>query len=187
MRLPTEVEPVKAILSTGASTRAAPVVPSPVTMLRTPLGRPASRRDFGEEEGGEGGVFGGFEDDGVAGGQRGGDLPGEHQEREVPGDDRAADAEGLQVGVFGGEELGEAGVVGEVAGDEGDVDVAATRGSVCRCRGFPGRRGGGSVSGSGGRGRRGIARVCGRGGRPISVGRGGRLRRLWRRRRRCLG
>jgi hypothetical protein len=43
MRLPTEVEPVKAILSTWASTRAAPVVPSPVTMLRTPLGRPASR------------------------------------------------------------------------------------------------------------------------------------------------
>ena len=29
--------------------------------------------------------------DGVPGGERGGDLPGEHQEGEVPGDDRAAD------------------------------------------------------------------------------------------------
>ena len=40
---PTAVEPVKAILSTsGWSTSAAPVVPSPVTMLSTPAGMPAS-------------------------------------------------------------------------------------------------------------------------------------------------
>ena len=58
------------------------------------LGEARLAADLGEEEGGEGGVFGGFEDDGVAGGEGGGDLPGEHQEREVPGDDRAADAQG---------------------------------------------------------------------------------------------
>ena len=43
MMRPTSVEPVKAILSTsGWSTSAAPVAPSPVTMLTTPGGRPTS-------------------------------------------------------------------------------------------------------------------------------------------------
>ncbi len=40
---PTTVEPVKAIFSTpGLSTSAAPVVPSPVSTLTTPGGKPAS-------------------------------------------------------------------------------------------------------------------------------------------------
>ena len=43
MRRPTGVEPVNAILSTCAATSASPVRPSPVTMLSTPGGRPASR------------------------------------------------------------------------------------------------------------------------------------------------
>ncbi len=38
---PTSVDPVKAILSTSALTRAAPVSPSPVTMFTTPGGTPA--------------------------------------------------------------------------------------------------------------------------------------------------
>ena len=41
--LPTSVEPVNAILSTSASTSAAPVEPSPVTMLTTPGGSSAWR------------------------------------------------------------------------------------------------------------------------------------------------
>src|SRR2546423_913274 len=41
--LPTSVEPVNAILSTSASTSAAPVRPSPVTMLTTPGGSSACR------------------------------------------------------------------------------------------------------------------------------------------------
>jgi hypothetical protein len=41
--LPTSVDPVKATLSTPASTSAAPVRPSPVTMLTTPGGRSAWR------------------------------------------------------------------------------------------------------------------------------------------------
>ena len=41
--LPTSVEPVNAILSTSASTSAAPVRPSPVTMLTTPGGSSAWR------------------------------------------------------------------------------------------------------------------------------------------------
>jgi hypothetical protein len=38
--------------------------------------------------------------------------------------------------VFGGEELGEAGVVGEVAGDEGDVDVAGLADRFAVVEGF---------------------------------------------------
>ena len=41
--LPTSVEPVNAILSTSASTSAAPARPSPVTMLTTPGGSSAWR------------------------------------------------------------------------------------------------------------------------------------------------
>ena len=45
MMRPTSVDPVKAILSTsGCSTSAAPVRPSPVTMFTTPGGSPASRQ-----------------------------------------------------------------------------------------------------------------------------------------------
>ena len=40
--LPTSVEPVNAILSTGESTSAAPVSPAPVTMFTTPGGSSAS-------------------------------------------------------------------------------------------------------------------------------------------------
>ena len=44
MRRPTSVEPVKATLSTSSWPHsAAPVVPSPWTMLTTPAGRPTSR------------------------------------------------------------------------------------------------------------------------------------------------
>ena len=43
MSLPTSEEPVNAILSTPLwATKAAPVAPSPVTMLSTPAGKPAS-------------------------------------------------------------------------------------------------------------------------------------------------
>jgi hypothetical protein len=43
IRRPTSVEPVKATLSTpSCATSAAPVSPSPVTMLSTPFGRPTS-------------------------------------------------------------------------------------------------------------------------------------------------
>ncbi len=41
--MPTSVDPVNAILSTSASTSAAPVAPAPVTMFTTPGGSSASR------------------------------------------------------------------------------------------------------------------------------------------------
>src|SRR2546426_6854832 len=45
-----------------------------------------------EQQGRERGGLRRLEHDGVPGGERGGDLPGEHQEREVPGDDLTGDA-----------------------------------------------------------------------------------------------
>ena len=103
--------------------------------------------DFGERDGGHGGELGGLDDDGVAGGEGGGDLPGEHQQGEVPGDDLADDADGglvAEAGVFAGEagvgdvaeELGPAGVVVEVAGDEGDIDVAGLADGLAVVDGF---------------------------------------------------
>src|SRR5690606_637400 len=48
--------------------------------------------DLGEEQRGEGSRLSRLEDDGVAAGQSGRDLPREHEEREVPRDDLAHDA-----------------------------------------------------------------------------------------------
>ena len=94
-------------------------------MFSTPLRQARLAAEFGEEQGGERRVFGGFQDDGVAGGERGGDFPRQHQQREVPGDHRAADAQRGHAGLFGRQELGEARVVVEMPGDKRDVDVAA--------------------------------------------------------------
>jgi len=49
----------------------------------------------------------------------------QHQQRKVPRDDLAADAERLPVGQLGLHQLRPAGMVVEMAGDERNVDVAA--------------------------------------------------------------
>ena len=105
MSLPTSVEPVKATLSTRSwAARGAPQgSPKPVRMLTTPGGKPASTKSCAEAEAGERGLLGELEDDGAAGGERGAELPGGHQQREVPGDDLRDDADGLARGV--GEEV----------------------------------------------------------------------------------
>ncbi len=58
--LPTSVEPVKAILSTSALTSAAPVRPSPVTMLTTPGGTSACCRTSQKRSAVSGVVSAGF-------------------------------------------------------------------------------------------------------------------------------
>lgn len=80
--------------------------------------------NFGEEEGGEGRKFGGFEDDGIAGGESGGNFPTEHEEGEVPGNDLSAYTNWLIAREFFGGELGPSGMVVKMSSDEGDVDVA---------------------------------------------------------------
>jgi hypothetical protein len=51
-------------------------------------------RELSESERGERGIFGGLDDDGVAGSQRGRDFPGKHEQRKIPRDDLADHAAG---------------------------------------------------------------------------------------------
>ena len=97
MILAVSTWPVKAILSTsGWATRAAPVVsPMPLTTLITPAGKPASRASSAIRRAVSGVCSAGFMHDGVAAGQGRAPLPGQHQQREVPGDDLADHADRL--------------------------------------------------------------------------------------------
>ncbi len=83
-------------------------------------------QDVAEEERGERGRLRRLEHDGVAARERGRDLPREHEQREVPRDDLARDADGLRPAVREGvlELVGPAGVVEEVRRGERKVDVA---------------------------------------------------------------
>ena len=98
--LPTRVDPVKTILATpGCSTSALPATsPAPGSTWKRCSGRPASRASPGEPEGGERGGLGGFEEDGVAGGEGGGGAPGRDRHREVPRGDHSDDAERFEEG-----------------------------------------------------------------------------------------
>ncbi len=89
------------------------------------LGQADALANFGEQQGRQRGEFGRLEHDRIAGGKGRGDLPGQHQQREVPGDDLAADAIGDGVGEFAAQVLGPAGVMVEMAGYQRDIDVAA--------------------------------------------------------------
>ncbi len=128
MRLPTSVEPVNATLSTsGWVTRSMPISPGPVTMLTTPGGRSAWRQTSAKSSAESGRRRGRLEHDRVAGGERRRDLPGQHQQREVPRDDLGGDAErprdAARERVL--ELVRPARVVPEVGRRERDVDVAA--------------------------------------------------------------
>ena len=92
-----------------------------------PRGQVGLLEDLREEERGEGRGLCGLQNDRVAGCERGGDLPGEHEQREVPRDDLRGDPEGAggrpETGVV--ELVGPSCVVEEPGRDERDVDVAA--------------------------------------------------------------
>ena len=124
--LPTSVEPVNAILSTSPSTIAAPVRPSPVTMLTTPGGSSAWRTTSQKSSAVSGRRLGRLEHDRVPARERRRDLPREHQQREVPRDDLAGDADRPRAAVRERvlELVGPARVVEEVRGGERQVDVA---------------------------------------------------------------
>jgi hypothetical protein len=88
-------------------------------------GQPGLDADLGKGQRGERRVFGRFQHHGVARGERRGDLPGQHQQREVPRDDLPADAERAEAGKFLVQQLGPAGVVVEMPRHKRHVDVAA--------------------------------------------------------------
>ena len=118
--------PVNAILSTARvdERRAgAAVAGDDVDDARRQLGL---AEHVAEEERRERRRLGRLEDDGVPGGERRRDLPGQHQQREVPRDDLPGDAERLRAAVGEGvlELVRPAGVVEEVRCGERNVDVA---------------------------------------------------------------
>ncbi len=97
--LPTSVDPVNATLSSPAwPTSADPTSPAPGQHVEHPGRQPGLGGDLGQHQRGQRGGLGRLEHDGVAAGQRGGDLPGRHQQREVPRDHRADHAERARVG-----------------------------------------------------------------------------------------
>ena len=125
--LPTSVEPVNATLSTpGCSTEQASGVARAGEDVHDAGREVCLAADVGEGQGGERRRLGGLEHDGVAARQRRSDLPGEHQQREVPGDDLRGDADRPGVAPVAGmvQLVGPACVVEEVGSDQRKVDVA---------------------------------------------------------------
>ena len=92
-------------------------------MLTTPGGRPASRQIPAKANAVSGVNSAGLSTTVLPMARAGRDLPGQHEQREVPGDDLPRDAHGHVSGQLALHELGPAGVVVEVPGHEGDVQV----------------------------------------------------------------
>ena len=68
--------------------------------------------------------LGGLEHDGVPGGEGGRDLPRQHEQRKIPWDHLPDDAVRVLIRELSREQLRPAGVIGEVAGHERNIDVA---------------------------------------------------------------
>ena len=116
--------------------------PKPLTTLSTPGGQQVGDQLHQQHDRGRR-LLGRLEHDGVAGGQRRGELPGGHQQREVPRDDLADDAERLvevvgdgvvvelaRCALLGADRAGE---VAEVVDGQRQVGGQASRGPACRC------------------------------------------------------
>ncbi len=97
MILAVSTWPVKAILSTsGWTTRAcAGRLAQAVDDVDDARREAGLEGQLADAQGGQRRLLGGLHDDGVAAGQGRAPLPGEHQQREVPGDDLADDADRL--------------------------------------------------------------------------------------------
>ena len=95
---------------------------------------------FREGDGRQRRLFRRLEDHGAAGRKRRRDLPRQHQQREVPRNDLAADAGRRHAGKLALDQLRPAGVVVEVARDEGDVDVARLADRLAVVDGFEHRQ-----------------------------------------------
>ena len=101
--LPTSVDPVNATLSTSlcAASAAPAVSPKPGTTFTTPSGTPGLGDQLAQPHRGQRGLLGRLEHHAVPRRQRRAELPGRHQQREVPRDDLADHADRLaqRVGV----------------------------------------------------------------------------------------
>ena len=122
---PVVVSPVKAILAIRLEDASGlpASTPKPLTTLRTPGGQQVAD-ELHQLQDRPRGLLGRLEDDAVAGGQRRGELPDGHQDREVPRDDLADDAERLVEVVGDGVvvDLGDAALLGaDGAGEVAEV------------------------------------------------------------------
>ena len=125
---PTSVDPVNATLSTAGVLDQRPSgVAGPGDDVHDARWQVGLLADVRERQGGQGRRLGRLEHHRVAARQGGGDLPGQHQQGEVPRDDLGGDPKGPGVGTEPGvvELVGPARVVEEVGGHQRDVDVAA--------------------------------------------------------------
>ena len=87
-------------------------------------GEPRLDADRREGERGQGRKFRRLQNHGVAGRQRRRDLPGEHEQREVPRNDLPAHPDRLGPRKLAVDQRGPTGVMIEMAGDQRNVDVA---------------------------------------------------------------
>jgi len=88
------------------------------------FGQPRLIADVGEQQRGQRCVFGRFQHHGVARGQRRGDLPGQHQKREIPRDDLATNPKRLCIRQHIRHQLRHACVIIEMPLRQRNVDVA---------------------------------------------------------------
>ncbi len=160
--LPTSVEPVNASLSTpSCSTSAWPIAGPPGITLTTPGREVALGDDLGQRQRRQRRRLGGLEHDGVAGRERRSELPGGHQQREVPRDDlarprRAAAAPGRSPRARACRPSRRS---RRSARPRAGRRRRATRGSACRCRATRARRARGRAPGSRARCGRGTSRA----------------------------
>ena len=92
--------------------------------------------DFGKCKSGQRGELGGFQHDGVSCRQRGRDLPGQHEQREIPRNDLSDDAASGVVGELLLEELRPAGMMIEMPRDQRNIEVAALANRFSVVHGF---------------------------------------------------
>ena len=96
--------------------------------------------DLGEEQGGQAGVRSRLEHNGVAHRNRRGDLPRQHQQREIPRDDLPDHADRLVVAQFGFHQLRPARIIVKVTGEQRHVDIARFADRLAVVHGFEHRQ-----------------------------------------------
>jgi hypothetical protein len=94
--------------------------------------------EVGTDEGGEGSLLSGLQDNGVSGGKSRSDLPGPHEKGEVPGDNLSTDSDGLVLGVVEGsghgvddlsvDLVGPSSVVSQTSGSHGNITLGKGNG-----------------------------------------------------------
>ena len=108
--------------------------------VQNPFGQTGLAADFGKQQRGQRGVFGGFQHDRIACGQGGCHLPRQHQQGKIPRDHRAANPKRLHVWLLALQQLREAGVIVEMPRHQRHVDVTRLADRLAIVEGFQNRQ-----------------------------------------------